>query len=71
MATFTAKQKDLKAEGLGNKLRTSDSLTDEEIEKLSACKCLGIESPQAVINTMWLNSTVHFREKKEEQREQR
>ena len=60
MATLRAKQKDLKAKGLGNKPRTSDSLTDEEIEKLYASKCLGIESPQAVINTLWLNSTIHF-----------
>ena len=45
---------------MGNKPRTSDSLTDEEIEKLYASKCLGIESPQAVINTLWLNSTIHF-----------
>ena len=58
MATLKAKQKDLKAKG--NKPRTSNSLTDEEIEKLYASKCLGIESPQAVINTLWLNSTIHF-----------
>ena len=55
MATLKAKQKALKANGLGNKPRTSDSLTDEEIEKLYASKCLGIESPQAIINTLWLN----------------
>ena len=45
---------------MGNKHRTSDSLTDVEIEKLYASKCLEIESSQAVINTMWLNSTIHF-----------
>ena len=60
MATLKAKQMDLKAKGFGNKPMTSDSLTDEEIEKLYASKCLGIESPQAVINTLWLNSTIHF-----------
>ena len=60
MATLNAKQKDLKAKGLGNKPRTSDSLTEEEIEKLYAAKCLGIESSQAVINTLWPNSTIHF-----------
>ena len=51
---------DLKAKGFENKPVTSDCLTDEEIEKLYASKCLGIESPQAVINTLWLNSTIHF-----------
>ena len=35
-----AKQKEPKAKGLGNKPRTSDSLNDEEIEKLYASKCL-------------------------------
>lgn len=60
MATLKAKQKELKAKRLGNKPMTSDSLTDEEIEKLYASKCLGTESPQAIINTLWLNSTIHF-----------
>ena len=42
MATLNkAKQKEPKAKGLGNKPRTSDSLNDEEIEKLYASKCLG------------------------------
>ena len=60
MATLKDKQKDLKARGLGNKPRTTNSVTDEETEKLYASKCVGIESPQAVINTLWLNSTIHF-----------
>ena len=51
VATLKAKQMDLKAKGFGNKPMTSDGLTDEEIEKLDASKCLGIESPQAVIKT--------------------
>ena len=35
-------------------------------------KCLGIESPQAVINTLWLNSTI-FRppSRRKEQKELR
>ena len=52
-----SKTKGSKSQGIGNKPRTSDSLTDEEIEKLCASKCLGIESPQAVINTLWLIHT--------------
>ena len=55
-----SKTKGSKSQGLGNKPRKSDSLTDEEIEKLYAAKCLGIESSQAVINTLWLNSTISF-----------
>ena len=38
----------------------SDGITDAKIEKLYAAKCLRIESPQAVISTLWLNSTIHF-----------
>ena len=40
MTTLKAKQKELKAKRLGNKPRTLDSLTDQEIEKLYASKCL-------------------------------
>lgn len=60
MATLKAKQKDLKAKGFGNKPMTSEQLTDEEIEILYEAKCLGIESPQALINTLWLSTTIHF-----------
>ena len=45
MATPKQNKLALKAKGLGNKPRTSDSLTDEEIKKPDACKCLEIESP--------------------------
>ena len=58
MATLKVKQKEPKAKGLGNKPRTSHSLKDEEIEKLYAPNAL--EYPQAIINTLWLNSTLHF-----------
>ena len=44
MATLKAKQQKPKAKGLGNKPRRSDSLKDEEIEKLYASKCLGMLS---------------------------
>ena len=52
MVTLKAKQKGLKASGLGKKPRTSDSLKDEVVEKLFASKC-----PQVIINTFWPNST--------------
>ena len=38
LTMVTLKEK-LKASGLGNKPRTSDSLKDEEVEKLYASKC--------------------------------
>ena len=40
LAYSQAKQKELKAKELGNKPRTSDSLKNEEIEKLYASKCV-------------------------------
>ena len=40
MATLRAKQKEIKAKGLGSMHRTSDSLTDEEIEKVYVSQCL-------------------------------
>ena len=60
MATFKAKQKYLKAKGHRNKPKTSDGITGDEIEKLCTAKCLKIESLQAVISTLWLNSTIYF-----------
>ena len=45
MASLKSKQMDLKAKGVGNKPMISDGLTDEEIEKLHASKCLEIKSP--------------------------
>ena len=56
LLTLLLKQNGLKAKGLENKPKTSDSLTGEE---LYAPKCLGCESRQAIINTLLLNSTLH------------
>ena len=42
MATLKSKQMDLKAKGVGNKPMIFDGLTDEDIEKLHASKCPGI-----------------------------
>ena len=60
MAILKAKQKELKSQGLGNKPRAADQITDEEIELLYKAKALGTHSPQALINTMWLQTTLHF-----------
>ena len=40
MATLREKQKEIKAKGLGSIHRTSDSLTDEEIEEVYVSQCL-------------------------------
>ena len=52
MATLKAKQKKLKAKGLGNKPRTSDILKDKDSEILYASNCVRFECPQAIVNTL-------------------
>ena len=55
-----AKQKQLKRHGLGNRPKATTALTDDEIEILFEKKLLGLSSPQALLNTVWLNNMIHF-----------
>lgn len=55
-----AKQKQLKRHGLGNRPKATTALTDDEIEILFDKRLLGISSPQALLNTVWLNNMIHF-----------
>ena len=55
-----AKQKQLKRHGLGNRPKATTALTDDEIEMLFDKKLLGLSSPQALLNTVWLNNMIHF-----------
>ena len=48
-----SKQKQLKKQGKGNKPKASVALTSEK-------GLLGMCSPGALLNTLWLNSTLHF-----------
>ena len=57
-ATLKVKQKEPKAKGLGNKPRTSDNLMTRKLKNCMLPNAL--EYPQAIINTLWLNSTLHF-----------
>ena len=54
------KQKQLKRHGLGNRPKATTALTDDEIEILFDKKLLGLSSPQALLNTVWLNNMIHF-----------
>ena len=58
--TLKAKQKQLKRYGLGNRLKATTALTDDEIEILFNKTLLGLSSPQALLNTVWLNNMIHF-----------
>ena len=55
-----AKQKQLKRRGLENRPKPTTALADDEIEILFDKELFGLSSPQAPLNTVWLNNTIHF-----------
>ena len=55
-----SKQKDLKQKGKGNKPNASVALTEEEIKLLYDKQLLGTSTPEALLNTIWFNNTIHF-----------
>ena len=55
-----SKQVQLKKMGKGNLPKRADSLTDDEIDQLYGVRQLGKQNPASVLNTLWLNNTVHF-----------
>lgn len=55
-----SKQKELKKDGRGDKPNATTALTDKKIDILFEKNILGTSSPQAVLNTVWLNNIVHF-----------
>ena len=57
---LSSKQKQLKKMGKGNKPNESATFTDDDKEILYAQKQLGMHSPMAIINTLWLFFTIHF-----------
>ena len=58
--TLKSKQKELKKRGLGNKPLAADAISENEIDKLYDNGQLGVSTPTSMINTLWLNNTVHF-----------
>ena len=58
--TLKAKQKQLKRHGLGNRPKATKALMDDKIEILLNKKLLGLSSPQALLNTVWLHNMIHF-----------
>lgn len=55
-----AKQKVLKQQGKGNKPKRAQPITVEEINMLYQKQLLGNANPEALINTLWMNNTIHF-----------
>lgn len=58
--TLHSKQKQLKKQGKGNKPNASVALTEEEMKILYDKGFLGTSSPEAILNTLWLNNSIHF-----------
>ena len=54
------KQKQLKAIGKGNKPNSADALKDEETEEFYWADVLGNKTPQALLNTVWMNNCIYF-----------
>jgi len=45
---------------LGNKPKAAAALSDEEIQKLYTENILGATTPKSLLNTIWLNNSLHF-----------
>ncbi|CAC5397455.1 unnamed protein product [Mytilus coruscus] len=57
---LSAKRKHLKSQGLGNKKLKADPFTSTEIDMLFEQNLLGTGNPEALLNNIWLNNTLHF-----------
>ena len=54
------KQKQLKSIGKGNRPNAADPLSDEDVDTFYSRKVLGIHSPRALLNTLWMNNCTFF-----------
>ncbi|CAB4009561.1 zinc finger MYM-type 2-like [Paramuricea clavata] len=55
-----SKQKDLKQQEKGNKPNALSALSEDDIAVLYEKELLGTSSPDALLNTLWFNNTIHF-----------
>ena len=58
--SLQAKQKELKKAGKGNKDRAAAPLSDVEVDIRCKRNLICVSSPESVLNTLWLNNTIHF-----------
>lgn len=49
-----------KKKGIGNGPKTADPIDDKEVENLYQKEQLGSTSPDAIINTIWWQFTIHY-----------
>ncbi|CAB4014174.1 Hypothetical predicted protein [Paramuricea clavata] len=57
---LVSKQKDLKRQEKGNKPNASSALSEADIAVLYEKELLGTSSPDALLNSLWFNNTIHF-----------
>jgi len=55
-----SKQKSLKKQGLGNKPKAADFLSDEHLQKMYDAGTLGTNSARALVHSMWLICSTYF-----------
>jgi len=60
MQALAAKSKTLRQQGMGNRPKAADALTDLEIDHLHQKQQLGMSNPRQLTNLLWLNNTTHF-----------
>jgi len=58
--TLSAKFKNLKLQGLGNKPLAADPLTDEDLNKFYSKDLMGTSTPRSLLNTIYINNNYHF-----------
>ena len=59
-AVLASKRKELKQKGKGNKPNASTPLSLSEEKALKDKNCIGLNSPQQLLNKMWLQNTMLF-----------
>ena len=57
---LVSQRKDLKRQGKENKPNASSALSEDDIAVLYEKDLLGTSSPEALLNTLCFNSTIHF-----------
>ena len=55
-----SKQKDLKKQGLGNRPKTADRISDADVDCLFEAGELGISTPNSILNSLWYFNTLLF-----------
>ena len=59
-SVYRLNKKELKKAGRGNKDKAAVAITDEEVDILHENNLLGVSSAESLLNTVWLNNTIHF-----------